>query len=163
NLGKIIGTIPTWIAAFGFLFGLRRLGARPVATWLCFIGLVAIALGDIEAGLFPLPDPRHESLLLLGFPLWSLSFLVPAPALSASRALRAYVLASLGLATLLIAARIALGEAALLPFAGLFQRAFAAVTVVPIGVAAAALGARFSRGTSRRPPAPGEATATPPT
>src|SRR5262245_27653079 len=48
NLGKILGTIPTWIAAFGFLFGLRRLGARPIATWLCFIGLVAIALSDIE-------------------------------------------------------------------------------------------------------------------
>jgi hypothetical membrane protein len=26
---SIIGTIPTWIAAFGFLFGLRRMGARP--------------------------------------------------------------------------------------------------------------------------------------
>src|SRR5258706_11216978 len=39
NLGKILGTIPTWIAAFGFLFGLRRVGANPIATWLSFLGM----------------------------------------------------------------------------------------------------------------------------
>jgi len=69
NLSKIVGSIPTWIAAFGFLFGLRRMGARPVATWLTFVGMIAIAMNDIQAGVFPLPDKRHEGLLLLGFPL----------------------------------------------------------------------------------------------
>jgi hypothetical protein len=142
NLSKVLGTIPSWMAAFGFLFGLRRMGARPAATWLTFLALIAIALNDIQAGVFPLPDERHEGYLLLGFPLWSVSFLVAASTLPNSGALRAYVALSLAAAILLILSR-ALLAPAMAPLAGLFQRVFAFTVVVPIGVAAWFLARRF--------------------
>jgi hypothetical protein len=65
--GTILGSIPTFITAFGFLFGLRRLGVHPVPTWLTFFALIAITLSDIMAGLFPLPDSRHEGPFLIGY------------------------------------------------------------------------------------------------
>jgi hypothetical membrane protein len=142
NVSKILGTIPTWIAAFGFLFGLRRLGAPQLATWLTFLGMIAIALNDLQAGVFPLPDKRHEGWLLLGFPLWSFSFFVAASRLPGSGALRRYVAVSIGAAICLFAAQ-ALFTSAIAPFVGLFQRIFAFTLVVPIGVSAWVLAARF--------------------
>ena len=41
NLGIIIGSIPIWISALGFLVGLKRIGARPIATWLTVLGMIA--------------------------------------------------------------------------------------------------------------------------
>ncbi len=142
NLSKIIGSIPTWIAAFGFLLGLKRMGAHRVATWLTFLAMITIALNDIQAGVFPLPDERHEGYLLLGFPLWSVSLLVATSRLPRSGALRTYVALSLVAAVLLIVTRALLGPA-IVPFAGLFQRIFAFTLVVPIGVTAWFLAKRF--------------------
>ncbi len=145
NLGTIFGAVPIWIAAFGFLFGLKRMGARPIATWLTVFGMIAIALSKIEAGMFPLPDPRHEGIFLIGYPVWSFSFLAAASNLPRSGAFRTYLTVNIALALLMLVARIAFGELFLSPIAGLFQRIFAFVTVVPIGVAAWFLAARFKK------------------
>lgn len=144
NFGKIFGTIPTWIAAFGFLFGLKRMGAHLIATWLTFFAMIAIALSDIQAGLFPLPDARHEGALLIGFPVWSFSFIAAASRLPQSGKLRIYLIANILFAIVMLTARIVLGDF-FSPFAGLFQRIFAFVTVVPIGVASWFLAARFRK------------------
>lgn len=145
NLGTIFRTVPTWIAALGFFFGLKRMGARPIAVWLTVLGMVAIALNDIGAGMFPLPDPRHEGIFLIGYPVWSFSLLAAASSLPRSAAFRTYLAVNIALALLMLVARIAVGELLLSPIAGLFQRIFAFVTVVPIGVAAWFLAARFKR------------------
>jgi len=129
------------------------MGARPVATWLTFLAMIAIALNDIQAGVFPLPDKRHEGLLLLGFPLWSFSFLVAVSSLPRSGALRSYVAVSIAAAFLLILTRVLLAPA-IAPLAGLFQRIFAFTLVVPIGVAAWFLAARFRSAMFRTPTMP---------
>jgi len=142
NLGKIFGSIPTWIAAFGFLFGLRQMGANAIATWLTFFAMIAVALNDIEAGVFPLPDSRHEGPFLIGFPLWSFSFIAAISRFPESRKLRIYLITNILLAVVMLGARIVLGDF-FTPFAGLFQRGFAFVTVVPISVGSWFLAARF--------------------
>jgi hypothetical protein len=136
NLGKILGTIPIWIAALGFLFGLKRMGARPIPTWLTTVGMIGIALSEIQAGVFPLPDPRHEGVFLIGYPVWSFSLVAAVTRLPESGAFRTYLTVNIALAILMLVARIVFGELFFLPIAGLFQRIFAFVTVVPIGVAA---------------------------
>lgn len=143
NVGKIVGSVPILVAAFGFLRGLTRMKANGIALWLTFLGMIAIALSEIQAGLFPLPDPRHEGFFIIGYPLWSLSFLAAATRIPECRALKGYLIASIALTVLMLTARIALGEPTLSPIAGLFQRIFALVTVVPIGVAAWFLAARW--------------------
>ena len=143
NLGKILGTVPTWIAAFGFFFGLKQMGANRIAIWLTFLAMIAIALGDIQAGLFPLPDPRHEGIFLIGYPLWAFSFLAIVSSRPKSRGFKIYLIVNIVLTMLMITTRIVLGEPSLSGIQGLFQRAFAFVTVVPIGVAAWFLAKRF--------------------
>jgi uncharacterized protein DUF998 len=145
NIGKIVGSIPTWIAAFGFLFGLKQMGANRTATWLTFLGMIAIALSDIEAGIFPLPDPRHEGIFLFGYPLWSFSFLAAVWRLPESGAFKMYLIANIALTILMLITRIVFGEAYLSSVTGLFQRIFAFVTVVPLGVAALFLAIRFKK------------------
>ncbi|PWT92371.1 MAG: hypothetical protein C5B54_03645 [Acidobacteria bacterium] len=147
NLGKIFGTIPTWIAAFGFLFGLKQMGANRIAIWLTFLAMIAIALGDIQAGLFPLPDPRHEGIFLIGYPLWAFSFLAIVSSRPKSRGFKTYLIVNIVLTVLMITARIVLGESSLSQIQGLFQRIFAFFTIVPFGVAAWFLAQRFKEAT----------------
>ncbi|HQW65903.1 MAG TPA: DUF998 domain-containing protein [Gemmatimonadales bacterium] len=145
NLGRIVGSIPIWIAALGFLLGLRRMGARPLPTWLTTVGMLGIALSAVQAGMFPLPDPRHEGVFLLGYPVWSLSLLAAVASQPDRGAFRTYLTVNFALSILMLVARGAIGEEVIAPIAGLFQRLFAFVTVVPLGVAAWFLAGRFRK------------------
>ncbi|MBK7594093.1 MAG: DUF998 domain-containing protein [Gemmatimonadetes bacterium] len=145
NIGRIVGSIPTWIAAVGFPFGLTRMGTRPLPTWLTTVGMICIAMSTVQAGIFPLPDPRHEGVFLIGFPVWSLSLIAAARSLPDSGAFRIYLTVNFALSILMLVARGVVGEQFFSPIAGLFQRLFALVTVVPIGVAAWFLARRLKR------------------
>ena len=143
NLGTMLRGALLLVVAAGFWGALRRLGTGPVLTWLTTLSLVSIALNDLGAGLFPLPDERHEGVFLLGYVFWPPSLLAALWRWPGARAFRSYLLLNVVLTYGLLAARGIFGDA-FLP-AGLFQRVFALVTVVPIGAAAWVVARTFRR------------------
>jgi hypothetical membrane protein len=80
NVGAILVGIVTLIASWGFLRAFQRLGTNPILTWLATLALISSGLASINAGLFPLPDPRHTEGLfaLLGMGTFLLPILLPA-------------------------------------------------------------------------------------
>jgi hypothetical membrane protein len=79
NVGAICVGSLLLIAAWGFLRAFRFLGVRNFIAWPTILAIVSTGLGSINAGLFPLPDPRHtESVLALcGAGVFLLPFLLP--------------------------------------------------------------------------------------
>lgn len=61
NGGVIFLGILTLFASWGLLKAFQYLEIRPVLVWLTCFALVANALSSINAGVFPLPDPRHTT------------------------------------------------------------------------------------------------------
>jgi len=59
NIGAIIVGILALIATWGFMRALRLRGTNSFLVWLTVLSLTSFGLGSINAGLFPLPDPRH--------------------------------------------------------------------------------------------------------
>src|SRR5262249_29670186 len=64
NVGAIFVGIVTLIASWGFLRAFQRLGTNPILAWLTTLALISSGLASINAGIFPLPDPRHSGGLL---------------------------------------------------------------------------------------------------
>jgi hypothetical protein len=79
NVGCLLVGILTFIASWGFFRSFQILKTRTALAWLVALALVANGLADINAFLFPLPDPRHtESVLALaGSMTVLLPFLLP--------------------------------------------------------------------------------------
>lgn len=79
NIGSIIVGVVMLFASWGFLRAFQRLGAHPVAAWLTFFAFIAGGLAGINAGIFPLPDPRHTDSFpaLLGIVMFLLPILLP--------------------------------------------------------------------------------------
>jgi hypothetical membrane protein len=79
NVGAICVGVLLFIAAWGFLRAFRFLGVRNFIAWPTTLAILSGGLGSINAGLFPLPDPRHtESVLALcGVGIFLLPFLLP--------------------------------------------------------------------------------------
>jgi hypothetical protein len=144
NFGTMLRGAVMLVAAAGFLGALKRMNVGPFSTWLTTLSMVSIAFNDIGAGLFPLPDDRHEGVFLLGYVFWPLSLLAAIWRSPEARAFKTYMLLNVVLTYGLLAARGALGDA-FMP-AGLFQRVFGLVTVVPIGAAAWFVGHTFKPG-----------------
>jgi hypothetical protein len=79
NIGCLVVGMATFMAAWGFFRSFRLLGVRTGIAWLTTVALVASGLADINAFLFPLPDPRHTDsvLALAGAGAVLLPFLLP--------------------------------------------------------------------------------------
>jgi hypothetical membrane protein len=79
NIGAICVGIASLLAAWGFLRALRSLGVGRALAWLAALALFSSALGDINAGMFPLPDPRHAHgvLATCGIGIFLLPFVLP--------------------------------------------------------------------------------------
>lgn len=79
NVGAICVGILLFIAGWGFLRAYRSLGVRNFIAWPTTLAMLSTGLGSINAGMFPLPDPRHtESVLALcGAGVFLLPFLLP--------------------------------------------------------------------------------------
>ena len=79
NIGCLVLGMVTLMAAWGFFHSFRLLKVRTGIAWLATVALVASGLADINAFLFPLPDPRHTDsvLALAGAGAVLLPFLLP--------------------------------------------------------------------------------------
>jgi hypothetical membrane protein len=161
NLGSILMGIMTLFASWGFFRGLRDLGVSPTLTWLTSLALASFGLASINAGVFPLPDPRHTTggLALVGIGSILLPFLMPAALwrLHDSRSLKIYFLFNITLLILLIPIMSGLIQFIMVKagnespryqsflnhFHGLLQRILAFITISPIGIGAYSLATRF--------------------
>jgi hypothetical membrane protein len=79
NIGAICVGILMFIAAWGFLRAFRFLGVRNFIAWPTALAILSGGLGSLNAGLFPLPDPRHAGGVLAscGAGIFLLPFLLP--------------------------------------------------------------------------------------
>ena len=79
NIGSLVIGLLTLIAAWGVFRAFQILGVGAIISWLTTLALLSSALGSINAGFFPLPDPRHTDgvLALCGAGIFLLPFLLP--------------------------------------------------------------------------------------
>jgi hypothetical membrane protein len=142
NTGEILLGVLTLAAALGLSRGFRKITSRALSA---LIGLTIACSGimTVKAGIFPLPDPRHNSWAFL-FPFTILTpflMLIAVWKRGRGRGLRIYLTLSDLLLLLLI------------PFTGYLergtlQRLILAGTLVPIGVAGAYLWLELRRESS---------------
>jgi hypothetical protein len=79
NIGCLVVGLLTFVASWGFFRALRLLEVHYAIVWLTTLAMAASGLADINAFLFPLPDPRHTDsvLALAGAGTILLPFLLP--------------------------------------------------------------------------------------
>jgi hypothetical protein len=79
NIGSLVVGIATFVASWGFFRSLRVLGVRSALAWPATVALISSGLANVNACLFPLPDPRHTDGLLAvaGAGTFLLPFLLP--------------------------------------------------------------------------------------
>jgi hypothetical membrane protein len=145
NLGAVLTGAAGLVAALGFGRALPRAGATRHVTRHAVLGLATSGLAGIQAGSFPLPDPRHN-------PGWLGAGLFVMPALLAvavwraprAGALKAYLVASA--LVLLLQFPLRRGMMGIDPRtqAGLLQRLLALAVYPPIGVVSVFLRRRIA-------------------
>ncbi len=168
NVGCVVLGVVTLAAAGGFARALRPLRIPHALVWLTVLALVGSAIGSLNAGIHPLPDPLHTAgiLALLGQGLVLLPFLLPVALWRVADlgALRRYLVANVLVALALIPIMTGLvqrwGMTAGIELPGLqsllnhyqggLQRLAALVVFVPIGITAAVLANRLTTPTTAR-------------
>jgi hypothetical membrane protein len=146
NAGALLTGAAALAAAPAFLRALLRLGAPPLLAWLTAAALATNGAASVNAGLFPLPDPRHASgPLLLGALL--LPGLVAASVWSRRdlRALRAYLLATTAFVAVMVPVMGGQLPIDLGAHEGVRQRLATLALFPPIGVSAYALARSLGR------------------
>ena len=138
NTGAILTGLATLAAAYGYARALPAVARAPrLIVVLVVIALAAAGLAGIQAGVFALPDPRHNPRWLgAGLFVMPLLLLLAVARMPGAGALRAY----LALSLILLVAQFPL-RAGLLGLEertsmGLFQRLMALAVYLPIGVVA---------------------------
>jgi hypothetical protein len=95
NGGAILVGVAMLVVAAGFLRALRRLGAHPALAVAIAVAIGGFGVSSINAGIFPMPDPRHSEGLLaaLGLGLVALPLLLPIAVrtMQPGRALRVFL------------------------------------------------------------------------
>jgi hypothetical membrane protein len=163
NVGAIIVGILTLIASWGFMRAFRHSGINPILAWLTFLDVVSFGLGSINAGVFPLPDPRHTEgpLAVIGMGTILLPLLVPAALwkVNAAQKMKIYFLLNSFLLVALIPVMSGLIQIIMVKagtespsyqsflnnYHGLIQRIFAFVAIGPIGAGAHVLANRMKQ------------------
>jgi hypothetical membrane protein len=145
NTGAILVGIASLIAAVGFRRALRNLGAHPILAWLTSLDVAATGLSSLWAGIFPLPDPRHggHPALLIAMLLVPLIMATTLWTLGASRPLKGYFAATIGLLLVMFPVMSGMTGLDTHTYRGLFQRIFALTVFPPIGVGAFVLARRI--------------------
>ena len=79
NIGAICSGVAAFIVAWGVFATLKRKRNQLLVTWLTGLGIACLGIGSINAGVHPLPDPRHISgpLAMLGLGMILIPFVVP--------------------------------------------------------------------------------------
>lgn len=140
NVGVFLIGITILIGAFGFFRALRRLGAKPIWVWLTSSVLVLSGLATLMAGLYPLPDPRHDGKYLgLVIILGPVSLATALWRLADARPFIIYLLATNLLMIVMLAILMGVGGFATAANVGFYQRAYALAAFPWIGAAAYAL------------------------
>jgi hypothetical membrane protein len=133
NVGAIITGVITMIASFGFLRALQHLGTHPVIAWLTCLALLSSGLASIWAGIFHMPDPRHNSGPLgIGTFLLPVLFVAAVWKLKDARLIRFYLVINLLLIVALVPIMSGATGINMSNYGGLFQR-IAALTLFPPG------------------------------
>ena len=145
NTGAILTGLATLVAASGFGRALPVVARTP--RWLValvVLALIAAGLAGIQAGVFALPDPRHNP-RWLGAGLFAMPALLLAAVWRApgAGALKAYL--ALDLLTFAVQFPLRAGVLGIDPgtIPGVLQRSIALATYVPIGVVAWFLRRRY--------------------
>jgi len=143
--GMIGVGVATLMAAWGFSRALRRAGTHFIAVLLLVAALVSSAAASMNAGIFPLPDPRHDpGALGAGLFLLPILFVVAAWTLEEARVLKAYLIANLALFLVMIPILFGVVDLDTEGLGGLLQRTTAATVFIPIGIVAGWLARRTS-------------------
>lgn len=170
NGGAIVEGIVKCIIAWGFWQAFRQLGRSSLVAWLIPLVLVASGLASINAGVFPLPDPRHTMgpLAVLNIGTILLPLLVPAAVWRwcETHTIKVYFIANIILFIALIpiisgliqrlsvmaGVELYTYQQLLNQYHGLLQRITALLTLPPLAVGASLLADRLRRVV--RPPMP---------
>ena len=140
NTGAILTGILTLIAASAFPAALRRRNCPPVVAWITTLALVSMGIGAIWAGIFHLPDPRHNP-RAIGAGAFLLPILLPLAVwrIEGARWLKVYLLANVALFVAMAAVMSGAAGIDVAPFRGALQRMAAAVLYLPVGVVSVVL------------------------
>ena len=138
NTGLIATGVATCLAAFGFYMSLRYLGIGRFLSWLVCLAIAQNGLATIWAGVFVLPDSRHNTGIL-----GVVGLLVLPPLLIIALwnrldagAMKSYLVITCLLILLLIPVMSGATGIDTRPYAGLLQRFVALVLFFPLAVAA---------------------------
>ena len=147
NVGSIANGVIALCASVGLLFGLRRVGTSTVWCWLTALSVASLGWAALRGGLYPMPDPRHNpGPLGIGMFLIAPLYTIALWKLRDAQLLKAYFIANMFIFAVLFAVRAGIAGISLQGYEGAFQRVFAMVVFVPIGVGAYAVLRRMSRG-----------------
>jgi hypothetical membrane protein len=138
NTGAILVGISALVAAVGYLRALLKLGAHPILAWITAIAVAATGVSSLWAGVFPLPDPRHggHPALLVAMLLLPLIMAATFWTLGASRSLKGYFAATIGLLLVMVPVMMGMTGLDTHDYQGLLQRIFALTVFPPIAVGA---------------------------
>jgi hypothetical membrane protein len=137
NSGAALTGIAVLLASYGILRALLLLRVHRVLAILTFVALLSAGVGALWAGLFPLPDPRHNS-----GPLGAGAFVLPllfALSLRRVRPLHIYLWTNVVLFAVMVPVMGGMTSLPLESFRGALQRVAAAVIYMPIGIVSAVL------------------------
>lgn len=153
NSGAIIEGVIKCVVAWGFLRGSQGLEIPPRLAWLTSLLLLGSGLASINAGVFPLPDPRHTAspLAVLNIGTILLPFVIPAAVwkLCEGQTVRVYFIANIiafitlipivsgliQILTVMAGVEWHWYQTLLNQYHGLLQRIATFITLTPIGVA----------------------------
>jgi len=144
NAGAMATGAALGFAAVGFFRALRGAGASLATAAIVALAVASMGVGSFWAGVFPLPDPRHDA-----GPIKAGMFVVPAAMLVAlwNRAgpgARIYFAANVAAFVLLVPVMSGVAGIDTSGFQGLVQRVAALVLFAPVGVGAACLRRRLT-------------------
>ena len=145
NTGVIATGMATLLAAFGFFFAFRRIGANRILTWITSVALTGTAVSTLWAGSFPLPDPRHGGHPALLIAMLLLPFLFTATLWKErdARLLKAYLGATIVVLVLMIPIMSGVTGLDTSSYDGLLQRIIAFTIFPPIAACAFFLARRI--------------------
>ena len=128
NAGETLTGVTALAAALG-LYQVFRWKTNFLLSCLIGFAVACIGIMGVKAGMFPMPDPRHNSWeLLQNFIIITPHLMLPALwKQSHSSGLRIYLILSIALLILLVPLSSRLGR-------GTFQRLISTGTLVPVGV-----------------------------
>lgn len=138
NTGAIVTGLACVAGSVGYVRGLKRVGGIAVFAWLTAVCLALSGIGDIKAGIYPLPDPRHGSWGFLGIAmiLMPVFLLLAVWKLREARGLKFYLGGSILLIAVMFPVMTGMIDVDRSKYDGLIQRVFAVAVFPPIGVGA---------------------------